>query len=66
MFLPDNVKKAQILFYNAEGKLINSVELSQKGKGQLNVFAVDLSTGIYTYTLVIDGKAIDSKRMIKK
>ncbi|MCE9539628.1 MAG: tail fiber domain-containing protein [Bacteroidetes bacterium] len=63
--LPDNTVKAQILFYNSQGKLIQSTELIQKGKGQLNVFASDLSNGIYTYTLVVDGKVIDSKRMIK-
>lgn len=64
--LNDDVQRAQILFYNADGKLINSSELKVKtGKGQLNVFASDLSNGVYTYTLVVDGKVIESKRMIK-
>lgn len=64
--LTKGVQKAQMLFYNAEGKLINSSELkTTAGKGQLNVFASDLSNGIYTYTLVVDGKVIDSKRMLK-
>jgi hypothetical protein len=63
--LPDNTNKAQMLFYNLQGKLIQSVELVQKGKGQLNVFASDLSNGIYTYTLVVDGRVIDSKKMVK-
>ncbi|MFY9309946.1 MAG: tail fiber domain-containing protein [Bacteroidia bacterium] len=64
--LPDNTVKAQMLFYNSQGKLIQSVELVQKGKGQLNVFASDLTNGIYTYTLVVDGKVIDTKKMIKQ
>jgi hypothetical protein len=64
--LTKGVQKAQMLFYNEEGKLINSSELkTTAGKGQLNVFANDLSNGIYTYTLVVDGKIIDSKRMVK-
>lgn len=64
--LNDGVQKAQILFYNADGKLINSSDLkTTAGKGQLNVFASDLSNGIYSYTLVIDGKIIETKRMIK-
>ncbi len=64
--LNDGVQKAQILFYNADGKLINSSELKPTaGKGQLNVFAGDLSNGIYSYTLVVDGKIIETKRMIK-
>ncbi len=65
-YLPDNSTKAQILFYNSTGKLIQSTELIQKGKGILNVFASDLSSGIYTYTLVIDGKIIETKKMIKE
>jgi len=65
-FLPDNVVKAQVLFYNALGRLIQSTELSQKGKGQLNVFASDLSNGIYSYTLVVDGKIIETKKMVKQ
>ncbi|MBL0328260.1 MAG: tail fiber domain-containing protein [Bacteroidetes bacterium] len=64
--LTDGVQKAQMLFYNVDGKLINSVELDTKqGRGQLNVFASDLSNGMYTYTLVVDGIIIDSKRMVK-
>jgi hypothetical protein len=64
--LTEGVQKAQMLFYNAQGKLINSQDLQTKsGKGQLNVFANDLSNGIYTYTLVVDGKIIDTKRMVK-
>jgi len=65
-FLPDNVVKAQMLFYNVSGKLIQSVDLNEKGKGSLNVFAQDLSNGIYTYTLVVDGKIIESKKMVKQ
>ncbi|MCW3071544.1 MAG: hypothetical protein JWO44_1434 [Bacteroidetes bacterium] len=65
-FLPETVVKAQILFYNAAGKLIQTVELKEKGKGQLNVFASDLSNGVYSYTLVADGNIIETKRMIKQ
>ncbi|MES2592930.1 MAG: hypothetical protein V4608_13695 [Bacteroidota bacterium] len=31
-----------------------------------NVFASDLSSGIYTYTLVVDGKVVEAKKMIKQ
>ncbi|HXU25722.1 MAG TPA: tail fiber domain-containing protein, partial [Bacteroidia bacterium] len=65
--LPEGVQKAQILFYNAEGKLINTSTLKAiSGKGQLNVFASDLSSGLYNYTLIIDDKIIDTKKMIKQ
>jgi len=64
--LPDNTGKAQMLFYNAGGKLIKSVELNERGQGQLNVFAEDLTNGMYTYTLVVDGKVMATKKMVKQ
>ena len=65
-FLPDDVIKAQIIFYNNQGNVLRIVELNEKGKGELNVFAADLSSGIYTYTLIADGKVIETKKMIKQ
>lgn len=64
--LPATYANAQLLFHNSQGKLIQSVELIGSGDGQINVFADDLSSGIYTYTLVIDGKIIETKKMIKQ
>ncbi|MEN9303800.1 MAG: hypothetical protein RL264_2229 [Bacteroidota bacterium] len=64
--IPETVKKAQIHFYDAQGKLINSVEITDRGLGQINVFASDLSTGIYTYTLVADGQIVATKKMMKQ
>lgn len=63
--LPESVQKAQLLFYDATGKLIKSVDLTDRGKGQVNVFANDLSNGIYSYALVVDGQIADTKRMVK-
>lgn len=51
---------------NTFSLLIQSTELTQKGKGTLNVFASDLSSGIYTYTLVVDGKIIETRKMVKQ
>ncbi|MBU3658738.1 MAG: T9SS type A sorting domain-containing protein [Flavobacteriales bacterium] len=64
--IPETVKKAQIHFYDANGKLINSVDVLERGLGQLNVFANDLSTGVYTYTLVADGQIVATKKMMKQ
>lgn len=63
--IPGNTGFAQIIFYNSMGQLIKAIDIREKGKGQLNVFANDLSSGTYTYSLVVDGKVIDSKKMTK-
>lgn len=64
-YLPESAVKAQILFYDANGKLIKVVDLEARGNGQLNVFADDLSNGIYSYALVVDGQIADTKKMVK-
>ena len=64
--VPQNVGKAQLLFYNSNGQLIQSVDIKTRGKGKVNVFASDLSSGLYHYTLVADGKVVDSKKMVRE
>jgi hypothetical protein len=64
--LPTSVGKAQLMFYNVSGQLIKAVDLNTRGNGKLIVFANDLSSGLYHYTLVADGKVIDSKKMVRE
>lgn len=64
--LPENTDRAQIIFLEQNGKLIKTVELTEKGGGKLNVFANDLSNGTYTYSLIVDGQTIETKKMVKQ
>ncbi|MEO8088413.1 MAG: hypothetical protein ABI763_16455, partial [Bacteroidota bacterium] len=65
-FITDDVKKAQIFFYDNKGTILKVVGLNEKGAGQINVFAADLSSGNYTYMLVADGNVIQTKTMVKQ
>ena len=64
--IPATVVKAQIHFYDGNGKLIQSVDVTERGLGSLTVFGSDLSTGTYTYTLVADGQIVATKKMMKQ
>ncbi len=64
--IPEGSGFAQILFYNAAGQLIKAIDINEKGAGQLNVFANDLSNGVYSYALIVDGKVVDTKKMVKQ
>ena len=64
--IPKTFHQAQIIFTSINGEVIRTAEIKQSGKGQINVFAKDVSSGIYTYTLIVDGKAIDTKKMVKQ
>lgn len=64
--IPETVQKAQIHFYDGNGRFMNSVEVTERGIGSVTVFGSDLSTGIYTYTLVADGQVVATKKMMKQ
>lgn len=64
--VPSSVGKAQIIFFNNLGQIIQTVDIKTRGKGKVNVFASDLSSGLYNYTLVVDGKVADSKKMVRE
>jgi hypothetical protein len=64
--VPADFHKAQILFTGGNGTVIKTVDINQKGPGTLNVYANDLSKGLYSYSLIVDGKTIDTKKMIKE
>jgi hypothetical protein len=64
--IPVSFGSAEIEFANLSGQIIKTTPIEDMGKGQINVSANDLTSGIYTYTLIVDGKTIDSKKMLKQ
>ncbi|MBW6484487.1 MAG: T9SS type A sorting domain-containing protein [Vicingaceae bacterium] len=64
--LPDDVMNAKMLFYDMNGRIINEVTINERGNGTLTVYGENLEKGIYTYSLIADGKLIATKKMVKK
>ncbi|MEO8085942.1 MAG: tail fiber domain-containing protein [Bacteroidota bacterium] len=64
--IPSDVKEAQMFFYDNKGTILKTVDITERGEGQINVYAPDLSSGIYKYTLITDGKVFDTKQMVKQ
>jgi hypothetical protein len=62
--LPAGFRAAQIIIADNSGKTIKQVQLNIAGNGTVNIDASTLSYGTYHYTLVVDGRVIESKRMI--
>ena len=65
-YVPENTSNAQIIFYDEFGGQLKTFAITETGAGQLNVYANDLSNGTYSYTLIVDGAVIDTKKMIKQ
>lgn len=64
--LAETIQSAQIVFYNMVGQIIKVIEINERGLGRLNVYGEDLRSGMYSYSLIIDGNVCESKKMIKE
>jgi hypothetical protein len=56
--------KAEIMLFDLQGALIKKYDLKEKGKGNIEILQGELKAGMYLYSLVVDNKEIDTKRMI--
>ncbi|HTA26764.1 MAG TPA: hypothetical protein VK809_03180, partial [Bacteroidia bacterium] len=63
-YLPVGTQGASIVFYDTYGNKIKTVELNQTGNGTLNITPDNLTSGIYSYSLVVNGNVVDTKRML--
>ncbi len=62
--IPESVQDARLIFYTNNGTILKTVQITERGAGSITVYASNLSTGIYTYSLVADGKVADTKKMV--
>lgn len=64
-FLPDAIANAEMVFYDMYGSEIHRIQLQNKGTAKVEVNTKDLASGIYSYSLIADGKVIDTMKMIR-
>jgi hypothetical protein len=62
--IPNEVKQAEIIFFDNNGSIIKTILIETRGIGQLEVYSSNLSAGTYSYSLVADGISIDTKKMV--
>lgn len=55
---------ATIMIANTAGSTVKTFTLTTKGNGSVIVNANELAAGTYYYSLIVDGKKTDSKKMI--
>lgn len=63
-YLPLNITTAKIYLYNMQGIQIKSYPINEPANGNILIQASELVPGMYLYTLIADGKEIDTKKMI--
>lgn len=62
-FVPQSAQTAILKINDISGKTIKTVELQERGNIQVELVNKELSTGMYFYTLIVDGAIIDTKKM---
>lgn len=62
--LPESITKAVIYIYDMNGTQLQQIPLTERGKSSITVNGGELNAGMYLYSLIADGKVIDTKRMI--
>ncbi|MGF7137768.1 tail fiber domain-containing protein [Roseimarinus sediminis] len=64
ILLPETVKKAGLYVYNMQGAQIKSFEIIERGNTSVTIEGFTLDAGMYLYTLIANGKEVDTKKMI--
>ncbi len=63
-FIPETVGSANIYIYDVNGVQQRNISIAERGNGVTVLQATALQAGIYFYTLICDGKPVDTKQMI--
>jgi len=62
--IPAEITSAKIIITDMQGVEIKTFNITQRGLGSVEINGSELKPGVYLYSLVIDGKTVDTKRMI--
>jgi hypothetical protein len=62
-YIPESTGEAEIIFMDFTGKTIKKVSIPEKGEGSITVYAFNLNPGIFSYSIIADGKIMETKRM---
>jgi len=64
MFVPNAVSRANLYIYNMQGEQIKQLTITERGNSSVTIEGHSLKAGMYLYTLIADGKEVDTKKMI--
>ncbi len=65
-YIPETSKSAQLQFASTSGKLVSQVDIADRGNGQLDIDSAQLASGVYLYSLIVDGQMIATRKMVVK
>jgi hypothetical protein len=64
-YVPENAGSCYVVIFDANGRLIKTVNVSKGVQGIINLDIQELSSGIYSYTLFVDGLPVKTNKIEK-
>ena len=64
--IPEGSTDALLRIFSVTGQLIETVQITQTGTGKVQLDNTNLANGTYTYQLVVDGRIVDTNKMISQ
>lgn len=64
--IPYDFRRAQLVIGSIDGSVVKIVNIKEKGTGKLTLFKDEIIQGYYSYTLIIDGVKVSTKKMMKQ
>ena len=62
--IPSEAREAALCIYDMAGKPMRQLPLADRGRVSLTFTGEGLASGMYFYSLVVDGKLVDTNRMV--
>jgi hypothetical protein len=63
-FIPINATQASIYIYNMNGIQLKEYKITNRENGSITIEGSQFEAGMYLYTLIVDKKELETKRMI--
>ena len=64
-FIPEGITDVAITFHDNYGRVLKTMNIGQRGNGNLILDSGELAAGTYTYSMVADGQLVDTKKMVR-
>lgn len=62
--IPTKAQKAYICIYDLNGKQVQNIPIRERGKTNITIYSHNLQPGMFTYSLVVDGRVSVTRKMI--
>ncbi len=62
LYVPHTARAVHIIVNDLSGRLLNNIEVTERGKTSVTIGS-GMNNGMYFYSLLVDGKTEDTKRM---